>query len=80
MPDDQVEQHLGLARIIAYEYANIRGVGMDGGETPEKRRGPEVILGHGDYIESGRIEEKARNCFLTVAEMLVAMKKSDALI
>ena len=29
MPDDLVEQHLGLARMIAYEYANIPGAGMD---------------------------------------------------
>jgi RNA polymerase sigma factor (sigma-70 family) len=29
MPDDLVEQHLGLARMIAYEYANIPGVSMD---------------------------------------------------
>jgi RNA polymerase sigma factor (sigma-70 family) len=29
MPDDLVEQHLGLARMIAYEYANIPGASMD---------------------------------------------------
>lgn len=29
MPDDLVEQHLGLARMIAYEYANIPGATMD---------------------------------------------------
>jgi RNA polymerase sigma factor (sigma-70 family) len=29
MPDDLVERHLGLARMIAYEYANIPGASMD---------------------------------------------------
>ena len=29
MPDDLVEQHLGLARMLAYEYANIPGATMD---------------------------------------------------
>ena len=29
MPDDLVEQHLGLARMIAYEYANIPGASID---------------------------------------------------
>ena len=29
MPDNLVEQHLGLARMIAYEYANIPGASMD---------------------------------------------------
>ena len=29
MSDDLVEQHLGLARMIAYEYANIPGAGID---------------------------------------------------
>ena len=29
MTDDLVEQHLGLARMIAYEYANIPGASMD---------------------------------------------------
>ena len=29
MPDDLVEQHLGLARMIAYEYSNIPGASMD---------------------------------------------------
>ena len=29
MLDDFVEQHLGLARMIAYEYANIPGASMD---------------------------------------------------
>ena len=28
-PDDLVEQHLGLARMLAYEYANIPGATMD---------------------------------------------------
>jgi len=29
MPDDLVEQHFGLARMLAYEYANIPGASMD---------------------------------------------------
>lgn len=29
MPHDLVEQHLGLARMIAYEYSNIPGASMD---------------------------------------------------
>jgi RNA polymerase sigma factor (sigma-70 family) len=29
MPDDLVEQHLGLARMIAYEYANIPGASIE---------------------------------------------------
>ncbi len=29
MSDDLVEQHLGLARMIAYEYANIPGASLD---------------------------------------------------
>jgi RNA polymerase sigma factor (sigma-70 family) len=29
VPDDLVEQHLGLARMLAYEYANIPGASMD---------------------------------------------------
>ena len=29
MPDDLIEQHLGLARMIAYEYANIPGASID---------------------------------------------------
>ena len=70
MPDDLVEQHLGLARMIAYEYANIPGASIDevvaGAETALAAAGRAFDPEKGQFAAyAGRAIRNALNSLFT---------------